>query len=134
VPANDSGNYAIYPNQQLEPDLIERATVNLGTTDVDSPTAAAAGGTINYVTRRAAEEFGVRAEVGVGSNNFRRYYGTLETGRIGPFGTKAWISGSTPPTTSSSRTTRRARLRARSRSGRSTPASTRNSATSARPA
>ena len=93
VPLNDSGNYAIYPNQQLEPDLIEKATVNLGTTDVDSPTAAAAGGTINYVSRRAADEFGVRAEVGVGSDNFQRYYGTLETGRIGPFGTKAWISG-----------------------------------------
>jgi iron complex outermembrane recepter protein len=93
VPANDSGNYAIYPNQQLEPDLIEKATVNLGTTDVDSPTAAAAGGTINYVTRKAADEFGVRAEVGFGSENFQRYYGTLETGRIGPWGTKAWISG-----------------------------------------
>ena len=43
VPLNDSGNYAIFPNQQLDSDLIERATVNLGTTDVDSPTAAAAG-------------------------------------------------------------------------------------------
>ncbi|HEY9233538.1 MULTISPECIES: TonB-dependent receptor [Phenylobacterium] len=93
VPLNDSGNYAIYPNQQLDPDLIEKATVNLGTTDVDSPTAAAAGGTINYVTRKAADEFGVRGEVAFGSNNFQRYYGTLETGRVGPFGTKAWISG-----------------------------------------
>jgi iron complex outermembrane receptor protein len=93
VPLNDSGNYAIYPNQQLDSDLIEKATVNLGTTDVDSPTAAAAGGTINYITRRAAEEFGVRAEVALGSDNFQRYYGTLETGRIGPWGTKAWISG-----------------------------------------
>jgi iron complex outermembrane receptor protein len=93
VPLNDSGNYAIYPNQQLEPDLISRATVNLGTTDVDSPTAAAAGGTIDYVTRRAADTFGIRSEVGVGSDNFQRYYGTLETGAIGPWGTKAWISG-----------------------------------------
>jgi iron complex outermembrane receptor protein len=93
VPLNDSGNYAIYPNQQLDSDLIEKATVNLGTTDVDSPTAAAAGGTINYITRRAADEFGVRAEVALGSDNFQRYYGTLETGRIGPWGTKAWISG-----------------------------------------
>ncbi len=93
VPLNDSGNYEIYPNQQLDSDLIERATVNLGTTDVDSPTAAAAGGTINYITRRAADEFGVRAEVGYGSDDFQRYYGTLETGEIGPFGTKMWISG-----------------------------------------
>ena len=93
VPQNDSGNYQIYSQQQLEADLIERATVNLGTTDVDSPTAAAAGGTINYITRRASDEFGLRAEVGVGSNQFQRYYATLETGALGPWGTKAWISG-----------------------------------------
>lgn len=92
LPLNDSGNYAIYSNQQLESDLISRVTVNLGTTDVDSPTAAAAGGTINYITKRASEEFGVRAEVGYGSNNFQRYYATVETGAIGPFGTKAWFS------------------------------------------
>lgn len=92
VPLNDSGNYAIFPNQQLESDLISQVTVNLGTTDVDSPTAAAAGGTINYVTRRAADTFGVRTEVGLGSDNFQRYYGTVETGEVGPLGTKAWFS------------------------------------------
>ncbi len=93
VPLNDSGNYAIFPNQQLEPDLIAQATVNLGTTDVDSPTAAAAGGTINYITKRASQNFGVRAEVGAGSDNFQRYYGTIESGAVGPFGTRMWVSG-----------------------------------------
>ena len=93
VPLNDSGNYAIFPNQQLEPDLIQQATVNLGTTDVDSPTAAAAGGTVNYITKRATEDFGVRAEVGAGSNDMQRYYATINSGAIGPFGTKMFISG-----------------------------------------
>lgn len=93
VPLNDSGNYAIYPNQQLESDLIERATVNLGTTDVDSPTAAAAGGTINYITKKASKDFGVRAELGYGSDDFQRYYGAIESGEIGPFGTRMWVSG-----------------------------------------
>jgi iron complex outermembrane receptor protein len=93
VPLNDSGNYAIFPNQQLEPDLIAQATVNLGTTDVDSPTAAAAGGTINYITKRASEHFGVRAEVAAGSDDFERYYATIESGAIGPWGTKMWVSG-----------------------------------------
>ncbi|HVI04822.1 MAG TPA: Plug domain-containing protein, partial [Sphingomicrobium sp.] len=37
VPLNDSGNYAIYSNQQLDPELIEQVNVNLGSTDVDSP-------------------------------------------------------------------------------------------------
>jgi iron complex outermembrane receptor protein len=93
VPLNDSGNYAIYPNQQLDSDLISRVDVNLGTTDVDSPTAAAAGGTINYVTRVPSDEMGFRGELGAGSQDFQRYYGTFETGQFGPFGTKAWISG-----------------------------------------
>lgn len=93
VPLNDSGNYAVFPHQQLEPDLIARATVNLGTTDVDSPTAAAAGGTINYITKKASKEFGVRAEVAAGSSDFQRYYGTIESGAIGPFGTRLWVSG-----------------------------------------
>lgn len=93
VPLNDSGNYAIFPNQQLESDLIERATVNLGTTDVDSPTAAAAGGTINYITRKASSDFGIRTQFGYGSDNFQRYYGTIESGAFGPFGTRLWVSG-----------------------------------------
>lgn len=92
VPLNDSGNYAIYPNQQLESDLIEKVTVNLGTTDVDSPTAAAAGGTINYITKRASDKFGITGEIGSGSNDMQRYYGTIETGAIGPYETKAWFS------------------------------------------
>jgi iron complex outermembrane receptor protein len=92
MPLNDSGNYQVYAGQQLDPELVERVTVNLGTTDVDSPTAAAAGGTINYITRGTAEKFGVRAEVGAGSDDFRRYYATVETGRFGPWGTKAWFS------------------------------------------
>lgn len=93
IPLNDSGNYAIFPNQQMDSDLISRVDVNLGTTDVDSPTAAAAGGTINYVTRVPSNEMGGRATVGLGSENFQQYYGVFETGRLGPLGTKAWISG-----------------------------------------
>ena len=44
IPLNDTGNYAIYTNQQIDPELIEAVDVNLGTTDVDSPTASADGG------------------------------------------------------------------------------------------
>ena len=50
LPLNDSGNYAIYSNQQLDAELIESVNVNLGSTDVDSPTASAVGGTVNINT------------------------------------------------------------------------------------
>lgn len=94
IPLNDTGNYAIYSNQQLDPELITRATVNMGTTDVDSPTASATGGTINYVTRRPDDEFGVMLQGGLGDDNYRRVFGVLDTGAIGPWDTTAFLAGS----------------------------------------
>ena len=43
MPLNDTGNYALFTNQLLDPEVIERVDVNLGTTDVDTPTASATG-------------------------------------------------------------------------------------------
>ena len=60
IPLNDSGNYAIFSNQQLDPELIDQVNVNLGTTDVDSPTASAVGGTVNYRTIVPSVTPGVR--------------------------------------------------------------------------
>ena len=94
VPLNDTGNYAVYPNQQLDAELIERASVNLGTTDVDSPTASATGGTINYITRKPGHEFGGIADVSVGDDNYRRGFLMLDSGDVGPLGTRAFVAGS----------------------------------------
>ncbi|QGZ94285.1 TonB-dependent receptor domain-containing protein [Terricaulis silvestris] len=94
IPLNDTGNYAIFSNQMLDPELISRAVVNLGTTDVDSPTAAVTGGTINYVTRVPEDEAGLMFDVAGGSENYRRVFALAETGAFGPWGTSAWASGS----------------------------------------
>src|SRR3546814_12779061 len=48
IPLNDSGNYALYSNQQPDPELIETVNGNLGSTDVDRPPAAASGPTVTY--------------------------------------------------------------------------------------
>lgn len=92
IPLNDTGNYATYTNQQLDPELIERASVNTGSTDVDSPTASATGGTINYVTRRPAQEFGGWIQGSLGDFNYRRIMALVDTGAIGPWGTSAWFA------------------------------------------
>jgi iron complex outermembrane receptor protein len=94
VPLNDTGNYAVYPNQQLDAELIDRASVNLGTTDVDSPTASATGGTINYITRKPSREFGGIATASIGEDNYRRAFLMLDSGEFGPIGTRAFIAGS----------------------------------------
>ncbi|MFL6748477.1 MAG: TonB-dependent receptor [Sphingomicrobium sp.] len=94
VPLNDSGNYAIFSNQQLDPELIEQVNVGLGVTDVDSPTASAAGGTINYRTLIPANEFGGRINFSMGRFDYNRLFGMIETGEFTSFGTKAWLSAS----------------------------------------
>ena len=92
VPLNDSGNYAIYSNQQLDPELIEQVNVNLGSTDVDSPTASAVGGTVNYRTRNPGKVFGGRVVGSLGEYDFRRIFAMIDTGEFTPWGTTAFVS------------------------------------------
>lgn len=94
VPLNDSGNYAIFSNQQLDPELVEQVNVGLGVTDVDSPTASAAGGTINYRTIIPSNDMGVRLNAGIGRYDYYRFFGLFNTGEFTSFGTKAWLSAS----------------------------------------
>ena len=94
IPLNDTGNYAIYSNQQLDPELIEQVNVNLGSTDPDSPTASASGSTVNYRTLTPTDDFGARMVGSIGDYSFFRVFGLVNTGVFTPFGTKAWFSGS----------------------------------------
>ena len=94
IPLNDTGNYSAYTNQQLDPELIERASVNTGSTDVDSPTASATGGTINYVTLRPTTDMGGWLQGSLGDFNYRRVMGLFNTGEFGPWGTTAWFAAS----------------------------------------
>lgn len=92
IPLNDTGNYATYSNQQLDGELIERASVNTGTTDVDSPTASATGGTINYTVRRPAADFGGWMQASLGDFDYRRFMFLVDSGEFGPWGTSAWFA------------------------------------------
>jgi iron complex outermembrane receptor protein len=94
VPMNDSGNYALYSQEQLDPELISEVNVSAGSTDLDSPTASATGGTVNYVLRDPTKDMHVRAEASDGSFAFRRFFGSFDTGVFTPFGTRAFIAAS----------------------------------------
>lgn len=94
VQLNDSGNYAVFTNQLPDTEIIDRVDVNLGSTDVDSPTASATGGTIAFKTRKPAKEFGGLAVVSGGNESFRRMFGMVDTGEFGPWGTTAFVSAS----------------------------------------
>ncbi|MBW8879838.1 MAG: TonB-dependent receptor, partial [Asticcacaulis sp.] len=92
VQLNDSGNYAIYPNQQLEPELICSASAQGGATDVDSMTASASGGTVNYSTCKPEDEMGGVVKLSGGSENFKNLFVRLDSGKIGPWSTKLFFA------------------------------------------
>jgi iron complex outermembrane recepter protein len=94
IPLNDTGNYSIFTNQQLDSEIVDRVTVNLGTTDVDSPTAAATGGTINLVTNIPKDEFSGMVKASWGEDSYNRYFLRADTGEFGPWKTKAFFTSS----------------------------------------
>ena len=77
-----------------DPELIEQVNVNLGTTDVDSPTASAVGGTINYRTMIPSQTMNFRGLMSIGEYDFRRFLGVWNIGALGPWGTRAFVSAS----------------------------------------
>ena len=97
IPLNDTGNYALFSNQFLDPEIIDRVAVSLGSTDVDSPTASATGSTINFRTRLPYREFAARVQGSYGlfdGGNYFRVFGVVDTGEIGPWGTRIFGAAS----------------------------------------
>ena len=86
VPLNDSGNYALFTNQMLDPELVDRVDVNLGTTDVDSPTASATGGTVAYRTKRPTDDFSSELVLSAGDHNYQRGFLRVDTGEWSDLG------------------------------------------------
>jgi iron complex outermembrane receptor protein len=95
IQLNDSGNYNIYSNFSIDPELIEQVNVNLGSTDVDSPTASAVGGTINQRTITPSKEMGGLINGSLGQFDYRRLFGKFELGEFTKWGTRAFIAAST---------------------------------------
>lgn len=93
VPVNDTGNYASYPGEYLTTELTDHITVNMGATSVDSPTASAVGGTVDIVSKVPTKDPELIVQPTVGSNDFSRYYVEGDSGEVGPWGTRMYLSG-----------------------------------------
>lgn len=94
VTLNDDGNYALYAQELLDTEVIDKVTVNLGTTDVDSPTSSASGSTVNFISHMPTDKTHAKLVGSTGPDNYYRVFGMLDTGVFGPWGTKAWLSAS----------------------------------------
>ena len=94
LPLNDTGNYSIFSNQQMDQEIMDQVSVNLGTTDVDSPTPSAAGGVVSYRTIVPSTDLNVQAKGSLGSFDYYRVFGMVQTGELNEMGTRAFVSAS----------------------------------------
>jgi iron complex outermembrane receptor protein len=92
MPLNDTGNYAVYTNQMIDAEVIDRVSVNQGSTDVDSPTAAATGGVIAIVSDNPHDTFGAELVTSGGTDADQRYFGRIDSGAVGPWGTTGYVT------------------------------------------
>ena len=92
TPLNDTGNYAIYPGEYAVAESVDHITVNMGQTEVDSPTASAIGGTVNILTKVPDATPGIEVNPSLGSYRYERLYAGLNTGAIGPTGLRGYVS------------------------------------------
>lgn len=92
VPVNDSGNFAVYPQEYADAENTCNLFLTQGATDVDSPHVGATGGNIGVVTCKPEEKSRVRVAQSVGSLNLSRTFVRYDTGRFADNAAKAFIS------------------------------------------
>lgn len=94
MPLNDTGNYAIFSNQLLDSELLGAIQVNMGSTDVDSPTASATGGTVNYTLRKPSEALDWAGSYAGGEDKYQRIFTAIDSGAVGPWRTNFLLATS----------------------------------------
>ena len=92
APVNDSGNFAVYPQEYTDSENLCEVFVTQGSTDTDAPHVGASGGNLGMVTCSPKDKFGMRAAVSTGMLKYKRAFVRLDTGKFGPSETKAFVS------------------------------------------
>ena len=85
APVNDSGNYALYPQEYVDSENMGQVSIAQGSPDLDSPHIGSTGGVMNLYMRDPSKKAGGLAGVSVGSNSTTREFFRVETGQIGDF-------------------------------------------------
>jgi iron complex outermembrane recepter protein len=85
MPVNDSGNYALFPQEYVDAENIEQVSIAQGSPDLDSPHVGSSGGVINLYMRDPSKTAGGMASFTFGSDMLRREFVRLETGQVGAF-------------------------------------------------
>jgi len=85
APINDSGNFALYPQEYVDSENISSISIAQGSADLDSPHIGAVGGVINMYMIDPSKTAGGVLSFSAGSNATFREYMRVDTGQIGDY-------------------------------------------------
>jgi iron complex outermembrane receptor protein len=94
VPVNDSGNFAVYPQEYVDQENTCSQFVTQGSTDVDSPQVGATGGNFGITTCAPEKTQRWRVMQTFGQLNMRKTFVRYDTGAMWDGKLTAFISGS----------------------------------------
>lgn len=92
APVNDSGSFAVYPQEYVDSENMCEMFVTQGSTDNNAPHIGASGGNIGMVTCDPENTQRVRASQTLGSFNLSRTYVRYDSGKINNDRTKFFVS------------------------------------------
>lgn len=92
VPVNDSGNFAIYPQEYVDQENTCSQFVTQGSTDADSPQVGATGGNFGINTCNPEDKQRVRLMQTIGQLSMKKSFARYDTGLLSDKRTKAFIS------------------------------------------
>ncbi|WP_377158551.1 TonB-dependent receptor [Roseateles sp. UC29_93] len=92
VPVNDSGNFAVYPQEYADQENLCTQSLAQGTPDVDSPNAGATGGNITVTSCDPEDKQRIRFSQGFGELRYIRSFLRYDTGRFFNNSAKVFIS------------------------------------------
>lgn len=85
VPVNDSGNYAVFPQEYVDAENLQEISITQGAPDPDQPQGGAVGGAVSIVPQEPTEYRRVRIVQSIGNENYFKSFGRLDSGDL--FGT-----------------------------------------------
>ena len=92
VPVNDSGNYAIFPQEYVDPENLQEVDLNQGAPDVDQPQGGSVGGAVSIIPEEPKDYFRIKVVQSLGELNFFKSFGRIDSGNIFDTGAKVFIS------------------------------------------
>ncbi len=82
VPVNDSGNFAVFPQEYTDTDNLCEVFVTQGSTDTEAPHVGATGGNVGLVTCSPTDTRRARVSQSIGNNKLSKTFLRYDTGKF----------------------------------------------------